>query len=498
MSERVEMWDVFEVRFAGPDEGNPFTDVEFSAVFTKGNRAVPVAGFYDGDGAYIVRFMPDAEGEWTFRTRSNTPALDEKDGAFTCVPPGAGNHGPVSVEKYHHFRYADGSFYSCIGTTCYAWVHQGEALARQTLESLKGSPFNKLRMTVFPKSYVYNEHDDPDHFPFPLLKAGGSTWDGHWDSRGGRIEWEFDTARFDVAFFRMLEQRVLQLMDLNIEADIILFHPYDRWGFAQMSRKTDLFYLRYVIARLSAFRNVWWSLANEWDFMGCKTAEDFEAIGRTIAECDPYHRLTGIHNGRKFFDHNRPWVTHASIQVHDFRVRQWREEYGKPVVIDEMLYEGTVPQNWGNISAAELVHRFWDVALNGGYPGHSEVYLRPDHVMWWNKGGVLRGESPARIAFLRGLMESGPDRGIDPRPERMGGLYCGCKGDDWMLCYTGIRQPAEALARLPQGKRYRLSHVDPWNMTVAPTDTVVASAAEQVRIPLTGKPYMAFLLEAVT
>jgi hypothetical protein len=207
--------------------------------------------------------------------------------------------------------------------------------------------------------------------------------------------------------------------------------------------------------------------------------------------------LTGIHNGRKWFDHRRSWITHCSIQSATFHIARWREEFRKPVVIDEMWYEGNIPHEWGNICAKEMVHRFWVVLLSGGYPGHSEVYLTPEHVMWWNKGGTLKGESPPRIAFLRQLIESGPDRGIEPHPERMSGLHCGCKGDGWMLCYTGIRQPIEALARLPKGRRYRLTYIDPWNMTVTPTDTVIAGTADQVRIPLTGKSYAAFLLELV-
>jgi hypothetical protein len=277
---------------------------------------------------------------------------------------------------------------------------------------------------------------------------------------------------------------------------VILFHPYDRWGFAQMSRETDLFYLRYVIARIGAYRNVWWSLANEWDFVHRKTIEDWDTIGRTIAETDPYHRLTGIHNGFKWFDHRRPWITHCSVQTSDFKVPQWRTEYRKPIVLDEMCYEGDIPIGWGNISAREMLHRFWDVALNGGYPGHSEVYLTPEHVMWWNKGGTLKGQSPQRIAFLRKLMESGPDKGIEPHPEWLHGLYCGCKGDTWILGYTGIRQPIHALAKLPKGKRYRLSYIDPWEMAVTPTQTVITGTGEDVQIPLTGKPYMAFLLES--
>lgn len=493
----VEKWGVFEARFKGPDSGNPFKDVTFTVDFTKGNRTVTVDGFYDGRGEYAVRFMPDTEGQWSYRTKSAQKVLDGRTGEFDCVKPSADNHGPVLVDKYHHFRYADHTFYSCIGTTSYAWIHQGGALAAQTLESLKKSPFNKVRMTVFPKSYRYNEHDDPASYVFPLVKKGGSTWDGHWDNRGGKIEWEYDFARFDTGFFAMLETRIQQLMEANIEADIILFHPYDRWGFAQMSRETDTFYLKYLIARIGAYRNVWWSLANEFDFVHHKINEDWEYIGRTIAELDPYHRLTGIHNGARWFDHRRSWVTHCSVQTSQFSIPQWRNEYRKPVVIDEMCYEGDVPDAWGNLTALQMVHQFWDVALNGGYPGHSEVYLNPEHVMWWNKGGTLKGASPARIAFLRKMMESGPDMGIEPHPEYLNGSYCGCKTEKWILGYTGPRQPIYALAKLPGNRRYTLKHIDIWNMSVTQSSEIVTASPEEVRIPLTGKPYTAFLLEAV-
>ena len=55
---------------------------------------------------------------------------------------------------------------------------------------------------------------------------------------------------------------------MGIQADVILFHPYDagHWGFDNMGAENDDRYLRYMIARLGAYRNVWWSLANEWDY----------------------------------------------------------------------------------------------------------------------------------------------------------------------------------------------------------------------------------------
>ena len=54
---------------------------------------------------------------------------------------------------------------------------------------------------------------------------------------------------------------------MEIQADVILFHPYDIWGYCKMGKEFNERYVRYMIARISAYRNVWWSLANEFDLM---------------------------------------------------------------------------------------------------------------------------------------------------------------------------------------------------------------------------------------
>src|SRR5689334_3875653 len=118
---RVERWDVHDVNLDGPRDGNPFLDVRLSATFRNQHRAVEVDGFYDGNGAYKVRFSPDSEGEWSYTTRSNRRELDGKTGSFACTRPAASNHGPVGVRNTFHFGYADGKPYFPFGTTCYAW-----------------------------------------------------------------------------------------------------------------------------------------------------------------------------------------------------------------------------------------------------------------------------------------------------------------------------------------------------------------------------------------
>jgi hypothetical protein len=476
MSQSVERWGICEAAFQGPSVGNPFIDVQLSAEFTHKNRSIYVDGFYDGDGVYMIRFAPDTVGEWHYTTHSNAAGLDGQRGELMCVEASPGNHGPVGVRDTFHFAYADGTPHFSVGTTCYVWNHQGDAQEEQTLETLRHAPFNKMRMCVFPKDYLFNKNE-PAFYPFERDAAGGWDW-----------------SRFDPTFFRHLEQRVADLLTLGIEADIILFHPYDRWGFATMSAETDDRYLRYVIARLAAYRNVWWSLANEYDLMQAKSMADWDRLFRIVQESDPYGHLRSVHNCRPFYDHGKPWVTHCSVQHHDvMRVREWREIYRKPVVVDECGYEGNIEKSWGSLPPQELIHRFWLGTCNGGYVGHGETYLHPQDILWWAKGGALHGESPARIAFLRRILEEGPADGLEPikTPTHLYGVG---RSDDYRLIYLAVQQPAEFVLDMPKEGQYAVEVIDTWAMTITPLD---GRRRGQSRIRLPGKPYLALRIRKV-
>jgi len=472
-AETVERWGVFELSLNGPASGNPFLDVRISAQFHFRNRTVDVEGFYDGGGVYRVRFMPDEIGEWSYTTISNVAALHGKSGAFTSTAPAAGNHGPVRVRYTSHFGYEDGTPYVPIGTTAYAWNHQGDRLEEQTLATLRSAPFNKMRMCVFPKNYDYNKNE-PVYYPFP--RENGVN----------------DYAHFDPAFFRHLEKRVLDLEAMGIEADLILFHPYDRWGYANMPAEVNYRYLRYTVARLAAYRNVWWSLANEWDLVKTKNLGDWDRFFRIVQESDPYQHLRSIHHSVVMYDHAKPWVTHVSIQGSDLETaREYVAKYRKPVVYDECKYEGNIPKRWGNISAQELVRRFWVGTVNGVYVGHGETYLDPNDVLWWSKGGVLHGESPKRIAFLRKILEAGPAEGLN----NLSTYYLGAgQPGRYYLFYFDENQPAEYEFDLAAGARYRADIIDPWEMTIAP---VAETFEGKFKMKLPGRPYLAVRFERV-
>jgi hypothetical protein len=492
----VEQWGVAEIVLRGPSGGNPFTEVELSVRVARGDQPLEVAGFYDGDGVYRIRFMPDRPGEWRYATRSNRAELDGKTGQFDVTQPSPGNHGPVRVRNTFHFAYADGTPFVPVGTTCYAWTHQGRALEERTLETLKHAPFNKLRMCVFPKFYAYNR-GEPTLYPFAETSP--------------RI-WDF--SRFNPAFFRHLEHRVGQLRDTGIEADLILLHPYDKghWGFDRMAPAEDDRYLRYLVARLAAYRNVWWSLANEWDFLKEKRESDWDRMFRVVQGADPYGHLRSIHNGTLLYNHTLPWVTHASIQngsaVEEYgRAVLYRDVYRKPVVFDEVKYEGDIPERWGQLTAEELVHRFWQGTIAGSYVGHGETYRDPEEVLWWSKGGTLHGQSPPRIAFLRSILDTGPREGFEPIDKWQDRPVAGREGEQYLV-YLGRAAPREWAVELPRGRlndpmTLEAEVIDTWGMTITPLDgrftlrprdRYTYACPDRPRIALPGKPYMAIRL----
>jgi Domain of unknown function (DUF5060)/Protein of unknown function (DUF4038)/Domain of unknown function (DUF5605) len=473
----VEQWGTFELALSGPSSGNPFKDVTFTTAFTDQHRTVKVTGFYDGDGTYRVRFMPDATGRWTYVTESSAHELHGHAGGFNCVAPVTpGNRGPVGVAHQFHFQYADGTPYFPLGTTTYAYLFTSDKNWEASLAGMKQAQFNKTRVCILPKPLGTG----PQILPFPNT---GANSDGH----GGTS----DLTRFNPEYFQLLERRLLALQKANIEADLILFHPYDAWGYKAMPSEVDDFYLRYVIARLSAYRNVWWSIANEYDLVKTKTMKDWDRFFRITQAEDPYGHLRSIHHSRVIYDHSRPWCTHASLQSYDFeKSAARREAWDKPIIYDEIQYEGDVDRRWGNLSAEEMTRRFWLAIIHGVYATHGEVFISDTGESSWSDAGRLRGESAQRIAFLRAQLESITKVGLT---EYEGAYYLSAGTPDQLyLYYFDYHRPARYDFPLPETANFSATLIDPFEMTTKP---VPGSFTGKSRIALPNKPYQAIVFQ---
>ncbi len=460
---QIEQWGVYEIELEGPSNGNPYMDVELSAVFKNKEESVEVPGFYDGNGIYRIRYSPNSQGIWTYKTESNVAEISNRKGKFYCIPPTGENHGPVNIVNTFYLQYADETPYYAVGTTAYQWTSVKQSIQAKTLQTLAEAPFNKIRMCVFPKFFRYGNESEPWMFPFK------------------REDEKSDFSLPNYEFFQNFDQRVEQLLELGIEADVILFHPYDAWGYCEMGKEMNERYVRFMIARLSAYRNVWWSLANEWDVPKIKETIDWEGIGTMLQNEDPHQRLRGIHNWFNsedhFYDHSQPWITHVSAQTSQFyNSIKWRNQYSKPLLFDEMRYEGDVPNGWGNLSSEEMTSYFWMAGLSGGYGTHGDTFHNnaddSTEVRWWAKGGILVGESPERIAFFKTIMDQAPVHEMTPEfmdsgdPKNLNSnIYILSKKGEYYLVYVAEADQTIEID-LSEDSDYQVDIIDTWNMKI--------------------------------
>lgn len=502
----MKQYEMFELSFTGEEPKGSFALADVKAEFIhESGEKIKVSGFYAGEGVYKVRFYPAKAGAYTWKAAGDVSG----SGQEFCDPADNRHHGMVKAVDLH-FAYEDGTIYRPFGTTIYGMCHQTEELIRTTWETLKNAPFNKVRHCVFPKHYDFN-NNDPQFFPFEKDE------NGNWDVN-----------RPCFVFWDHLEESIFALQEMGIESDLILFHPYDCWGFAQFSMEQCEIYLRYLLARLAAVPSVWWSMANEYDLCAARSLEDWYRFEEIIREGDVYGHLLSNHNCLPLYDFTREAITHCCIQSTRMGMMgRWMQKYQKPVINDECCYEGNIDYNWGNLSGWEMVNRFWQACAQGGYATHGETFLDENDVLWWAKGGVLKGDSPKRIAFLRSILEELPGP-IEPA-RKMGmadlaelspearvsmennpfikvlfslpetdrelfldkqAVYQGQIGDEVFIEYFADHCKAFGKMELPEDHRYNVEVIDVWEMT---RTTVLENVSGSVEAPLPGRPGIAVL-----
>lgn len=494
---KVELYDIFKLDI---NDIPTKQQVNYCCTFEIDGSKWVLPVFRISENKFRVHFMPNKIGIWQYKIVYKNILIS---GTFECVKTDEKIHGLV-VANQNGFSYSDNSKYIPFGTTCYSWINQDTSLQKTTLSTLAKSPFNKVRMCIFPKSMPYNQND-PEYFPFKKDECNN---------------WLVD--ELDYRFWDNLENRISSLNKLGIEADLILFHPYDRWGFASLNQTDSMKYLDYVVARFAAYRNVWWSLANEYEMLYNKTLRDWDEYGERLMEIDPYHHMTSIHNIIKIYP-KRQWMTHCSIQSTNINnILNWRNEYQLPIIIDECGYEGNIDYAWGNLSAMEMVHRFWVVTCRGGYCSHGETFHRDDEILWWAKGGKLYGKSSERIEFLKSIIYELPSDGkpkyreyfIDPNTKKLDKeekygfkdivaslpVYQQkelvftepmiLQGENFILRYMGKTAQAFVDMTTPNKDSYKIEIIDSWEMT---REIVKTGVKGKIRLPLPEKEGIAVL-----
>lgn len=168
--------------------------------------------------------------------------------------------------------------------------------------------------------------------------------------------------------------------------------------------------------------------------------------------------------------------------------------YRKPVVLDEIAYEGNIQYGWGNISGEEMVRRFWEAVCRGGYPGHGETYINNEDILWWSHGGKLYGESHKRFHLLFQVMQETPGIGLAPLEGHEWDEVCAVPQEEvdrmvksYYLFYYSFMRPSFREYYFDDETEYEVKVIDTWEMKVENRGIFKG----RFRVELPGKSYMA-------
>jgi hypothetical protein len=145
-----------------------------------------------------------------------------------------------------------------------------------------------------------------------------------------------------------------------------------------------------------------------------------------------------------------------------------------------------------------MVNKFWRGFTNGGFVGHGETYVTENPVkwgyesqdiLWWSKGGELKGQSHQRIKFLKNIIESAPGY-LTPvvNFERWMPYSAVAYKDEYFLNYYNLDQPRSQIVNLPEHSKYKVEIINGWDMTITP---VSGEFSGKCLIQLPQKPFTA-------
>jgi len=464
----VEAYDFAEltVNVAAPDAANPFTDVTLSGSFGKTGEVarVPVEGFCDSsDGSlFKIRFVPTSPGDYTYQVAYHQGAF-EKSATGTFHATDGHRRGPIRVDKsypWHFVWEGTGEHYFFNGTTAF-WIAgwRDDRVIESIVDRLRRLKVNRIRALVNGSANIY--WGEPvmtgDNFSM-MLRPWVSKDPDSFDRPG------IDYTRFNVAYWQKWERMARYARDRDVIVSAIIdisTHSTQATSGSDDERR----YIRYAVARLSAFSNVTWDLGDDLDSFRDETWA--HATGTLIEQWDPYRHLATSHPvNREHQDRASDWFGFTSIQEWSRRQhalmleeRQIQLKTGRiiPQANEEYGYEDHYP-HWAppppGDSADTLRRVAWDIAMAGAYGTAGETCRRGTNIWPDTGGGWINGRSDDTTTMLNGyahmveFFTSFEWWKVEPHDELVtGGAYCLAKpGEIYAIYLPDTRKVTATLA----------------------------------------------------
>lgn len=369
-------WEVLDIRFKLSEIPQSPWGVEITGRFTApSGKQLDVAGFYDGNRDFLLRFTPPEPGRWEFAIQSNVAELSGKAGKVD-VSPATNRTGAVVVDpgSDRRFTYENGEPYYPIAFEA-DWLFALDAdnandipNTRKLVDTLASNGFNQVVMNVF--AYDVQWPKDPDLEPqfdygspavFPFLGNNQSP----------------DFSQLNPEYFRRLDRVIDYLNEQNIVAHLMIYVWNKRVAWPDANSPADNRYFQYVAHRYQAYPNLVWDISKEALGYGHTDVNYITDRIKRLRELDVFDRLITVHD----YSYCRRFpsdVDFVSVQL-------WRSELysvmrkvlqdipGKPILnIEHGGYErGPYEVFNGNYTSPEVcLERAYQCVFAGTYPTH--------------------------------------------------------------------------------------------------------------------------------
>ena len=313
--DQVPLYGLFETSVANATAyGNPFADVELTAVFTSPNgRVVDFLGFYDGDGKggqtgaiWKQRFMPDEVGTWSYEL-TFTDGAPGKRGRFECVvegaKPGPWKQDPDNPRWFRTMRgerFLPVAMYATCPYTPIDWQDAIEWCIVREYNTLVTSTFNTWvwadeweNVTAWATADASKREVDYDHLNLKmwqewddLLRTAGENgiyigpFNGPNGFYGGR-RWKYPPEE-------------------------LAYYPAARDGF---ETPQNMCLIRYLVARQGAYWNLaYWNLGSTELYIYLDEASSIR-YGEYFASITPFGRMITAQDIEQWHDEDMRWLS---------------------------------------------------------------------------------------------------------------------------------------------------------------------------------------------
>jgi hypothetical protein len=362
---RVKCFDALEVTvsLAEPPSGNPFTEATLKGEFrAPDGKTFTVDGFCDDAAGRVfrIRFMPLQPGEHSFAlTLQHGGGEWTHAGAFKATR--SAGPGPVRVDPEHPFHFVregTGKHWFWNSTTTYMLLGWDDETIAASIHRLADLGINQVRVALCGRP------KDGTRWNEPLVARGGKfafKMEPWVAARPENIQDPgYDVTRFNLELFRKAERMLRVARERDVVVSIIFYvdgadRGVDPFGKERMGGEDEQRHYRYVAARLAAFPNVMWDVANEYRLF--RDDAWAEKMGQFLSERDPYDHLMSVHGHGDFRFRRSPWADFAMFQSWDehggyhymLKNRREQAQTGRPMpqINEEYGYEDHYPYPWG-------------------------------------------------------------------------------------------------------------------------------------------------------